>query len=291
MSRGDGSRTSSRICHTSALSPIGGMHQKCHALHGKITLNLHHFVEGSQHAGVNSAHVHDSRSGLPQHVVAGAILPSSIPDTRVGTVRVQPDWIGCDLRSYRLRLAETAAERMAACRLRFRVFNLELGEGLPESYMNGMDQDAYDAVCEHLLVEEKATGRIVGTYRMQSGVTAWRHRGYYGAQEFDFRPYEGLRPHLLELGRACIERDHRSGEVLTLLWARHRAVCRSSRTALPDWVLVGAVAGRGKPAGPCITGWLPSWLRRVCARNRPRAIDCPHRRVTPPCRRLMCRSC
>lgn len=167
---------------------------------------------------MNSAHVHDSRSGLPQHAVAGAILPSSFPDTHIAGTHVQPDWIGCDLRSYRLRLAETAAERMAACRLRFRVFNLELGEGLPESYVNGMDQDAYDAVCEHLLVEEKTTGRIVGTYRMQSGVTAWRHRGYYSAQEFDFGPYEGLRPRLLELGRACIDREHRSAEVLTLLW-------------------------------------------------------------------------
>jgi putative hemolysin len=162
---------------------------------------------------VNPAHVHESRSGLSQHAVAGAILHSSIAHTRV-----QPDWIGCDLRSYRLRLAETAAERGAACRLRFRVFNLELGEGLAESYANGMDQDTYDAVCEHLLVEEKATGRIVGTYRMQSGTTAWRHRGYYSAQEFDFGPYEGLRPHLLELGRACIDREHRSAEVLTLLW-------------------------------------------------------------------------
>jgi putative hemolysin len=155
---------------------------------------------------------------LRQHSVAGAILDSSIRDTNHGVSRLQPDWIGCDLRSYRLRLAETAAERMAACRLRFRVFNLELGEGLAESYANGMDQDAYDAVCEHLLVEEKATGRIIGTYRMQSGMTAWRHRGYYSAQEFDFAAYESLRPQLLELGRACIERDHRSGEVLTLLW-------------------------------------------------------------------------
>jgi putative hemolysin len=59
----------------------------------------------------------------------------------------------------RLRLAETEAERAAGCRLRFRVFNLELGEGLAESYANGMDQDDYDAVCEHPLVEEKATGR------------------------------------------------------------------------------------------------------------------------------------
>jgi len=171
------------------------------------------FDDIRKHGGVNPTYVHDLPSGLWQPSVAGAVL-----DTGIASTRVQPDWIGCDLRSYRLRLAETAAERMATCRLRFRVFNLELGEGLTESYANGMDQDAYDAVCEHLLVEEKATGRIIGTYRMQSGMTAWRHRGYYSAQEFDFGPYESLRPQLLELGRACIERDHRSGEVLTLLW-------------------------------------------------------------------------
>jgi putative hemolysin len=90
----------------------------------------------------------------------------------------QPDWIGCDLRCYRLRLAETEAERTAACQLRFRVFNLEVGEGLAESYAIGMDRDAYDEVCDHLVVEEKSTGRIVGTYRMQSGTTARGRLGY-----------------------------------------------------------------------------------------------------------------
>ena len=130
----------------------------------------------------------------------------------------EPLWIGCDLKSYRLRLAQTEAERVAGCRLRFRVFNLELGEGLAESYASGLDHDAFDYVCEHLLVEEKVSGKVGGTYRMQSGLTARRHLGYYSAQEFDLAPYEPLRPQILELGRACIERDHRSSEVLTLLW-------------------------------------------------------------------------
>jgi hypothetical protein len=49
---------------------------------------------------------------LPQHAVAGAILPSSIAYTRVGATLVQPEWIGCDLGSYRMRLAETAVERL-----------------------------------------------------------------------------------------------------------------------------------------------------------------------------------
>ena len=73
---------------------------------------------------MNSAYADRLQSGLPGVAVAGAVLEKSI-----GTQRGQPDWIGCDLRSYRLRLAETAAERAAACRLRFRVFNLEMGEG------------------------------------------------------------------------------------------------------------------------------------------------------------------
>jgi putative hemolysin len=42
--------------------------------------------------------------------------------------------------------------------------------------------------------------------------------GYYSEQEFDFAPYEGIRGSILELGRASIDREHRSSEVLTLLW-------------------------------------------------------------------------
>jgi putative hemolysin len=50
------------------------------------------------------------------------------------------------------------------------------------------------------------------------GDVAARHFGYYSEQEFDFAPYEALRSQIVELGRACIHRDHRSSEVLHLLW-------------------------------------------------------------------------
>lgn len=130
--------------------------------------------------------------------------------------------IHAEVGHYRVRLAETDADREAACRLRFRVFNLELGEGLESSYQTGLDMDQFDAACEHLLVEdtleENPSRRVVGTYRMQSGETAARNQGYYSAQEFSFGVYEPLRPGILELGRASIDRQHRSPEVLTLLW-------------------------------------------------------------------------
>ena len=130
--------------------------------------------------------------------------------------------IRAEVGRYRLRLAESPEDREAACRLRFRVFNIELNEGLESSYQTGMDTDHFDLFCEHLLVEDKLESnpsrRVVGTYRMQSGATAFRNLGYYSEREFNFASYEPLRPGILELGRASIDREHRTPEVLTLLW-------------------------------------------------------------------------
>lgn len=119
---------------------------------------------------------------------------------------------------YIARLALTEQERAETFRLRFLVFNLELNEGLPSAFLDGYDKDRFDDVCDHLIVQERSTGAIVGTYRIQMGEVADRHFGYYSEQEFCFAPYEAMRSQIVELGRACIHRDHRSSEVLHLLW-------------------------------------------------------------------------
>jgi putative hemolysin len=116
------------------------------------------------------------------------------------------------------RLALTEEERMAAFRLRFLVFNLEMNEGLDSAYVDGYDRDHFDDVCDHLIVEDKRTGAVVGTYRMQMGDVAGQYFGYYSEQEFCFAPYEAMRSQIVELGRACIHRDYRSSDVLHLLW-------------------------------------------------------------------------
>jgi putative hemolysin len=120
--------------------------------------------------------------------------------------------------TYRTRLATTNADLEAAQRLRFEVFNLELNEGLDTAYLSGLDQDRFDEVCDHLLVEETETGRVVGTYRLQTGAFAAAHHGYYSEQEFDFSPFESIRCELVELGRACVHRDHRKMYVVNMLW-------------------------------------------------------------------------
>jgi putative hemolysin len=120
--------------------------------------------------------------------------------------------------TYRARIAQSVSEIRAAQRLRFTVFNLELQEGLEESLLTGLDADPFDEVCDHLLVEHLPTGDIVGTYRLQKGSTAAASLGYYSEQEFDFRPFEPIRSELIELGRACVHREHRNLVVLGLLW-------------------------------------------------------------------------
>ncbi|MBI3881620.1 MAG: GNAT family N-acetyltransferase, partial [Verrucomicrobia bacterium] len=82
----------------------------------------------------------------------------------------------------------------------------------------GVDADAFDAVCDQLIVEHLATGKIVGTYRLQTGTMAAKNLGYYSAQEFDFTPFEPMRTEIVELGRACVHKDHRNLAVLSLLW-------------------------------------------------------------------------
>src|SRR5438552_2509794 len=120
--------------------------------------------------------------------------------------------------AYRLRFAESREDLQAAFRLRFLVFNLELNEGLESAYETGHDTDEFDEICDHLIVEHCPSRQVVGTYRLQTGQVAAKNVGYYSAREFDFSPYEPIRNSLVELGRASIHRDHRSFEVLTLLW-------------------------------------------------------------------------
>ncbi|ADV81485.1 GNAT family N-acetyltransferase [Terriglobus saanensis] len=130
----------------------------------------------------------------------------------------EPQKILAEFGPYQARLAQSEEDRLAAYRLRFLVFNLEMHEGLESAFTTGLDTDAYDPVCDQLIVEEKATGIVVGTYRLQTGPNAARHLGYYSEQEFCFAPYEHLRDSVIELGRACILKEHRSAEVLNLLW-------------------------------------------------------------------------
>jgi putative hemolysin len=132
---------------------------------------------------------------------------SQLPDFRAATSR------------YRARFAQTEADLLSIQRLRYEVFNLELGEGLASSHLNQLDRDRFDLQCHHLLVEAIDGDAIVGTYRMQTSEMASEGAGFYSMGEFDFSGWpRTLIDASVETGRACIAREHRHRQVLLLLW-------------------------------------------------------------------------
>ena len=89
----------------------------------------------------------------------------------------------------------------------------------PSSRFNRRDGLALrGAGCDPLLVEHLPTQQIVGTYRLQTGGNAANRLGYYCAQEFDFTVFEPVRREIIEVGRACVDRQHRNLVVLGMLW-------------------------------------------------------------------------
>jgi putative hemolysin len=119
---------------------------------------------------------------------------------------------------FRISLAQSPEHLIACQRLRYQVFNIELGEGLSTSDREGLDIDPFDSFCDHLMVHDIESGKLVGTYRLQTGEVARANLGYYGNQLFDFSVYEPIRRELLELGRACVHIDYRNIMVLHALW-------------------------------------------------------------------------
>lgn len=130
-----------------------------------------------------------------------------------------------------VRLARTVGEVKRAQELRFRVFYEEMSAiADARTMMSRRDADAYDAICDHILVidhsapEIKSFGkvrpRIVGTYRVLRQSVADRHDGFYSAGEYDVQPLLDAKPHLnfLELGRSCVLPAYRGKRTVELLW-------------------------------------------------------------------------
>jgi len=119
---------------------------------------------------------------------------------------------------FAVKLAVKEEDIEAALGLRFDVFNRELNAGLPESYITGMDKDAYDDYCDHLIVIDSESEKVVGTYRMMPGVVAENSIGYYSETEFDLTSIRNLPDSKLELGRTCVHKNFRNTFIIGLLW-------------------------------------------------------------------------
>jgi putative hemolysin len=134
--------------------------------------------------------------------------------------------------SLSVRLATTVEEITAAQHLRYRVFYEELAAKPDAAALSSrLDSDAFDPICDHLLVVSKGVpiagqaieveeGELVGTYRLLRQNVANRHGGFYTEAEFDIKPLIARKRGLnfLELGRSCVLKPYRVRPVIELLW-------------------------------------------------------------------------
>jgi putative hemolysin len=114
--------------------------------------------------------------------------------------------------------ASNASEVKEAQRLRYKVFAEEMGANLP-AHAEGLDIDDFDAYCDHLLIRDQETLKVVGTYRVLPPHKAAEIGRLYSDSEFDLSRLNHLRPKMVELGRSCVHADYRSGAVIMALWS------------------------------------------------------------------------
>jgi putative hemolysin len=114
--------------------------------------------------------------------------------------------------------AASRHEVLEAQRLRYLVFGQEMGARLPGAD-RGVDEDEFDPHCDHLLVRDRLSGCVVGTYRILAPEAAGSAGGFYTDREFDLTFLQPLRRRMVEVGRACVHPAHRSAAVMLLMWS------------------------------------------------------------------------
>lgn len=128
-------------------------------------------------------------------------------------------------KNFIVKTADSTEELRAALRLRHDVFLQEL---LKRKKKSGMDLDRFDKHCDHLLIIDKRSDKIIGTYRLQSSLHTKR---WYTATEFHMKHIiKRLPGNKLELGRACVHPDHRNGVTIALLWEGIHAYMQASQS-------------------------------------------------------------
>jgi putative hemolysin len=130
--------------------------------------------------------------------------------------------------SLEARLAGNKRDIKQAQRLRYKVFYKD-GDAIADArtLLARRDKDAYDRICDHLLVidhDAKPTRsgkqRVVGTYRLLRQDIAEHHDGFYTENEFDISGLTARHRDLrfVELGRSCVSPPYRNKRTLELLW-------------------------------------------------------------------------
>jgi putative hemolysin len=121
---------------------------------------------------------------------------------------------------YVARLADNTEEIDAVLRLRFAIFNIELGQGLAQSFASGKEEDLFDHRSEHVLIIEQISNQIVGTCRLRSNDDNNGDSQFFSSERFNLTTLpQSVIANAVEFGRACIVKSHRNKDSVKLLWS------------------------------------------------------------------------
>jgi len=121
--------------------------------------------------------------------------------------------IHLDSGKYTVKTVSSPRELRGALALRSEVFREEFG--VTGSTREIWDIDELDFVADHLILVEKSTGKIVGTYRL---ICSERSERFYSQSEFEMSRLMATPGVKLELSRACTHPEFRGGMAMVLLW-------------------------------------------------------------------------
>ena len=122
--------------------------------------------------------------------------------------------------SLEVSLAENASEIREAQGLRYRVFVEERGaSATPEMHSLKLDIDEFDEICDHILVRDRESRKVVGTYRILRRSRLPAGRKFYTESEYDIsKMLAYFKGDIMELGRSCVDKDYRNRSTMQLLW-------------------------------------------------------------------------
>lgn len=195
-------------------------------------------AQGSENSGLMALRALSGQEGrlLPSSLTQSFSKPSDrspahSPAQSPAQSSVQSYGMSGDLE---VRLAASRRDLVKAQRLRYHVFYEEMSAVPgPLAALRRRDQDAYDAICDHLLVTDLKTQKekpngwrlpqradVVGTYRILRQEVAERTIGFYSQSEYDIAPLLAAKRNLkfMELGRSCVHNAYRNKRTIELLW-------------------------------------------------------------------------
>ncbi|MCX6113358.1 MAG: GNAT family N-acetyltransferase [Proteobacteria bacterium] len=129
---------------------------------------------------------------------------------------------------YSVGIADNYKETDELHKLRYDIFNVELGEGIKENEAIQRDIDKFDAHCDHLIVKDNSDEKIIATYRIHP---SWQihNEGFYTSTEFNISKLGLEKRRTIEVGRACIHTEHRGNLVIAILWMAIKEYCTNNK--------------------------------------------------------------